>query len=181
MIANAVLGGGYSARLNREIRIKRGLSYGANSGLSAGRRAGAVVAAVQTKNASAPEVLGIILDEMKRLGAEPIPAAEMGTRQAFITGGFGRQLETAEGLGDIVAGYIQNGVEPAEIGRYMTAVRAVTPQAAGEAARALLAPTGTTTVIVGDAKLFADDLRKRFGEVTVIALPQLSLDKPGLR
>jgi zinc protease len=105
----------------------------------------------------------------------------MGTRQAFITGGFGRQLETAEGLGDIVAGYIQNGVEPAEIGRYMTAVRAVTPQEAGQAARALLAPAGTTTVIVGDAKLFADALRKRFGEVTVIPMPQLSLDKPGLR
>ncbi|WP_426266036.1 M16 family metallopeptidase [Sphingomonas sp. LHG3443-2] len=181
MIANAVLGGGYSARLNREIRIKRGLSYGANSGLSAGRKAGAVVAAVQTKNASAPEVLGLILDEMKRLGAEPIPAAEMGTRQAFITGGFGRQLETVEGLGDIVAGYVQSGVDPAEIGRYMTSVRAVTPAQAGEAARSLLAPAGTTTVIVGDAKLFADALAKRFGEVTVIPLPQLSLDKPGLR
>jgi zinc protease len=181
MIANAVLGGGYSARLNREIRIKRGLSYGANSGLSAGRKAGAVVAAVQTKNASAPEVLGLILDEMKRLGAEPIPSAELGTRQAFITGGFGRQLETVEGLGDIVAGYVQSGVDPAEIGRYMTSVRAVTPAQAGEAARSLLAPAGTTTVIVGDAKLFADDLRKRFGEVTVIPLPQLSLDKPGLR
>jgi zinc protease len=181
MLANAVLGGGYSARLNREIRIKRGLSYGANSGLSAGRKAGAVVAAVQTKNASAPEVLGLILDEMKRLGAEPIPAAELGTRQAFITGGFGRQLETVEGLGDIVAGYVQSGVEPSEIGRYMTSVRAVTPAQAGDAARSLLAPAGTTTVIVGDAKLFADDLRKRFGEVTVIPLPQLSLDKPGLR
>ena len=181
MIANAVLGGGYSARLNREIRIKRGLSYGANSGLSAGRKAGAVVAAVQTKNASAPEVLGLILDEMKRLGAEPIPLAELGTRQAFITGGFGRQLETVEGLGDIVASYVQSGVDPAEIGRYMTSVRAVTPAQAGEAARSLLAPAGTTTVIVGDAKLFADDLRKRFGEVTVIPLPQLSLDKPGLR
>ena len=63
----------------------------------------------------------------------------------------------------------------------MAAVRAVTPAQAGEAARGLLAPAGTTTVIVGDAKLFADDLRKRFGEVTVIPLPQLSLDKPGLR
>ena len=30
-VANTVLGGGYSARLNYEIRIKRGLSYGAGS------------------------------------------------------------------------------------------------------------------------------------------------------
>jgi zinc protease len=181
MIANAVLGGGYSSRLNREIRIKRGLSYGAGSSLSAGRQAGAVVASVQTKNASAPEVLGLILDEMKRLGAEPIPAAEMGTRQAFITGGFGRQLESAEGLGNIVATYVQSGVDPAEIGRFMTSVRAVTTDQAGAVARSLLAPAGTTTVIVGDSKLFVDDLRKRFGEVTVIPMPQLDLDKPGLR
>ncbi len=181
LIANAVLGGGYSARLNREIRIKRGLSYGASSGLSAGRRAGAVTAATQTKNATAPEVLGIILEEMRRLGAEPIPAVEMGTRQAFITGGFGRQLETVEGLGDIVAGYIASGVDPAEIGTYMDKIRAVTPVAAGEAARGLLAPAGSTTVIVGDAKLFAPALRQRFGEVIVIPLPELSLDQPGLR
>ncbi|GAA4007897.1 pitrilysin family protein [Sphingomonas swuensis] len=181
VLANAVLGGGYSARLNREIRIKRGLSYGASSSLSASRRAGAVVAAVQTKNATAPEVLGIILDEMKRLGAEPIPAAELGTRQAFITGSFGRQLETVDGLGDIVAGYVQSGVDPSEIGRFMQQVREVTPGQAGEMARTLLAPAGTTTVIVGDAKLFGDALRKRFGEVTVIPLAQVSLDKPTLR
>ncbi len=34
VVANNVLGGGYSARLNAEIRIKRGLSYGANSSVS---------------------------------------------------------------------------------------------------------------------------------------------------
>nr|MBA3693442.1 insulinase family protein [Acidobacteriota bacterium] len=33
-VANTVLGGGYSARLNSEIRIKRGLSYGASSSLA---------------------------------------------------------------------------------------------------------------------------------------------------
>ena len=34
-----MLGGGYSARLNQEIRIKRGLSYGASSSFSAAPRA----------------------------------------------------------------------------------------------------------------------------------------------
>ena len=40
LVANAVLGGGYSARLNEDIRIKRGLSYGADSSLAARRDAG---------------------------------------------------------------------------------------------------------------------------------------------
>jgi len=30
-VYNSILGGGYSSRLNQEIRIKRGLSYGAGS------------------------------------------------------------------------------------------------------------------------------------------------------
>ena len=42
LVANAVLGGGYSARLNQEIRIRRGLSYGSGSGIEARRRAGPV-------------------------------------------------------------------------------------------------------------------------------------------
>ena len=36
-VLNAVLGGGYSSRLNQEIRIKRGLSYGVASGIEAAR------------------------------------------------------------------------------------------------------------------------------------------------
>lgn len=181
LVANAVLGGGYSARLNREIRIKRGLSYGAGSTLRAERRDGAVTIAVQTKNPSASEVLGIILDEMRRLGADPISISELGTRQANLAGNFGRQTESVSGLGAIVSNFVQQGVEPDEIGRYVGMVQAVTPTKAGEAAAAQLAPTGATMVVVGDAKLFADAIRKKYGEVTIIPIDKLRLDSPSLR
>ncbi len=44
LVANAVLGGGYSARLNQEIRIRRGLSYGAGSSIDARRAPGPFIA-----------------------------------------------------------------------------------------------------------------------------------------
>ena len=72
-----MLGGGYSARLNQEIRIRRGLSYGAGSGIEARRAPGPFAASVQTRNDAAAEVLGLVLAEMRRLGAEPIPVAEL--------------------------------------------------------------------------------------------------------
>ncbi|MEI9891580.1 MAG: insulinase family protein [Caulobacteraceae bacterium] len=53
LVANGVLGGGYSARLNEEVRVKRGLSYGANATLDARRGVGPIAAAAQTKNESA--------------------------------------------------------------------------------------------------------------------------------
>ena len=98
IVANAVLGGGYSARLNQEIRIRRGLSYGSGSGIDARRAAGPVRSPpTQTRNDAAAEVLGLVLAEMRRLGAEPIPAAELTARRASLTGDFGRDIETTAG------------------------------------------------------------------------------------
>ena len=71
IVANTLLGGGYSSRLNLEIRVKRGLSYGASSNLSANRTTGSFRAAAQTKNETAPQVLDLISEQMTSLGAAP--------------------------------------------------------------------------------------------------------------
>ena len=73
-VANAVLGGSYSARLNEEIRIKRGLSYGAFSDLDTRRDTGLWLGSAQTKNPSAPQVVELMLGEFARLGGTPVPA-----------------------------------------------------------------------------------------------------------
>ena len=54
-VLNAVLGGGYSSRLNQEVRIKRGLSYGAGSQLDNRVRGGSLAASVQIGRASCRE------------------------------------------------------------------------------------------------------------------------------
>jgi zinc protease len=181
LIANAVLGGGYSARLNQEIRIRRGLAYGAGSGVDARRRAGAFLATTQTRNETAAEVLGLILAEMRRLGAEPIPAAEIDTRRAVLLGSYGRNAETTEGIAGIIANYVMSGVGPDEIGRYQQAVLGVSPAEAQAAARDLLSPEGTVMVIVGDARHFLPRLRRERANVTVIPASELNLDRAALR
>jgi len=181
LVANAVLGTGYSSRLNQEIRIKRGLSYGAGSGIDARRAAGPFIASTQTKNQSAPEVLGLILAEMRRLGSEPIPAAELTTRKAVLNGSFGRTIETTSGLAGLISGFVLKGVSPDEIARYSGSVSAVTPDEARSAAGELLSPAGATMVIVGDAKQFLPQLRKQHKNVTVVPLSALNLDSPTLK
>jgi zinc protease len=181
LVANAVLGGGYSSRLNQEIRIRRGLAYGAGSQASARRRGGSFVAATQTRNESAPEVLGLILAEMRRLGDEPVPAAELDVRRAVLLGRYGRNAETSGGLAGLIGAYVMSGVAPDEIGRYERAVLGVGPAEVQAAGRELLAPEGVVMVIVGEARLFADRLRSEGRTVTVIPLDQLNLDSPTLR
>src|SRR5437868_14275907 len=55
LVANAALGNGFASRLNREIRIKRGLSYGDRSSLDTRRHARAFTASAQPKNESTTE------------------------------------------------------------------------------------------------------------------------------
>src|SRR5258708_30776542 len=76
-VTNMVLGGGYSSRLNEEIRIKRGLSYGAGSSFDSRRNAGPFAASALTKNESAVEVAGLLLSELARMTSQPVPDAEM--------------------------------------------------------------------------------------------------------
>ena len=85
---NTVLGGGYSARLNYEIRIKRGLSYGAGSNIGWRSYAANFATRAQTKNVSAAEVAELTLAEIKKLtdrfGREGrTGAAKIGTDRQF--------------------------------------------------------------------------------------------------
>ncbi|WP_231565187.1 M16 family metallopeptidase [Sphingomonas sp. Ant H11] len=180
-VANTVLGGGFSSRLNQEIRIKRGLAYGAGSSLQAGRDPGAIAARTSTKNPSAPETVSIILAEMKRLGAEPVTAAELETRKAVLVGNFGRATETTGGIAGTIGSYTVQGVPLSELGRYTQRVAAVDPAAVQAAAAKLLDPSVASIVVVGDAKLFLPELRKTYPDAEVIAADALKLDSASLK
>ena len=180
-VANTILGGGFSSRLNQEIRIKRGLAYGAGSSLQAGRQPGLIAGRTSTKNPSAPETVTIIMAEMKRLGIEPVTSAELDTRKAVLVGNFGRATETTGGIAGTVGGYVVQGVPLSELGAYVTKVAAVEPASVQAAAAKLLDPTRASIVVVGDAKDFIAPLRKAYPQVEVIPANTLKLEAATLR
>jgi zinc protease len=181
LVANSVLGGGYSARLNQEIRIRRGLSYGSGSGVEARRATGPFLTTTQTRNDAAAQVLGLVLAEMRRLGAEPISPAELVARRASLTGDFGRDVETTAGTASVIAGLVTRGLEPGEMARFLPGVLGVTPAQAQSAAAELIAPEGAVIVIVGEASQFLPALRALYPNVTVIPIAELNLDRAALR
>ena len=179
-VGNTVLGGGFSSRLSQEIRIKRGLAYTAGSGIAARRLGGSVVAQTQTKNPSAAETVRLIAAEMTRMGREPVPAAELDARKAVLIGGFGRTIETTDGIADIVGDYVMQAVPLTEIAGYVSRIEGVDP-AAVQAAAALLDPKAASIVVVGDAKAFIEPLRRLYPSVEVIPEAALDLDRATLR
>ena len=180
IVANSVLGGGYSSRLNQEIRIKRGLSYGAGSSFELRREVGPFIARAETKNESAAEVASIMIDELHRLGADHVPENELTPRKAVLIGGFGRSLETSGGLVERLATLALYDLDLSEINRFVSGVQGVNADALQQFAKSQLAGD-LSVVIVGDAKKFIDSLKKRFPSAEVIPLETLDLSVPTLR
>lgn len=179
MVANAALGNGFVSRLNREIRIKRGLSYGAGSSIEARRQPGMFSATAQTKNESAAEVAQLIRMELERLATEPVKGAELQSRKAILTGGYARNLETNDGFVSQVSGFVAYDLPLDTLDKYIPSIDAVTSEAVTAFASKYLAPPASL-VIVGQAAAFLDALKKNAPEIKVIEQENLDLNRAEL-
>ncbi len=179
-LANSVLGGGSSGRLFEEIRTKRSLSYGAYSGFPDRMDDAILTASAQTKNDTADEVVQIFLDEFARLGSEDLSEDLLARRRLYMTGGYGRSLETSGGFNRIVATLLQQGLPPEEAARFAERLAAVDAGSASAAAKTYIDPNRATIVIVGDAEQFIDDLRAIRDNVEVISEGALDLARADL-
>lgn len=180
-VANGVLGGGFSSRLNQEIRIRRGYAYGAGSALQARLQPGPIAARTQTRNEVAAQAVAITVAEMRRMGTEPVAASELGPREATLIGDFGRSVESNDGIAGRVASYFVQDVPLTELQRYIPQVSAVDPAAVQAAGRSVLDPARASIVVVGDSRQFLPALRQAYANLEVIPVAELDLDSPTLR
>jgi zinc protease len=180
-LGNTLLGGSFTSRMNQEIRIKRGLSYGTRSSLGLRRGAGVFTASAQTKNESAAEVVDLVLAEIVRLGTTEPSESEMTTRRAIVTGGFGDSLETVDGLGGLVAELAVYDLPLSDLASYVSNVEGVQAADVQAAFARNLPADRASIVVVGDASKFIDALRAAHPSVEVIPLSDLNLDSATLR
>jgi zinc protease len=181
LVANAVLGGGYSARLNEEIRVKRGLSYGATSTLTARRTLGAFTAQAQTRNDAAAQVADLIKAGMASLAASPAAPDELQARKSSLIGDYGRTIATSAGLAETIGGLAIYGVPLSEVAAYPDKVQAVTAEAVQAFAHDALSPAGASTIVVGDGKQFVSALKAKDPDLEVIPITQFDPEGSSLK
>ena len=93
-----VLGGGMSSRLFTEVRERRGLAYyvyGVNHSYT---DTGSLYAQAGVDINRVDEAVTTIVDQFKRIAAEPVPADELRKALNFAKGRFVLQLENPQGL-----------------------------------------------------------------------------------
>ena len=175
-VLNAVLGGGYSSRLNEEIRIKRGLSYGASSRIEARLDAGLFHASIQTKNESAADVVKLVQAELDGMTTAPVGGDELAARKATLIGGVSRNVETTSGLASAIRALVASRRPPAELTRQIGAIEAVTPADVQAYAAAHFARADRRIAVAGVASSFGDALRAEVPGLIVIRQDALDLD-----
>lgn len=174
LVMNSVLGGGYSSRLNQEIRIKRGLSYGAGSSISWRANSHNFRASAQTKDVSAAEVAELIVKEIERLAKEDVDQKDMIPRKQVLIGNFSRNLETTGGMVNAVGELYSLRVPTAELNNYIANVSGVN---AGDVKSYAFGNLKMGDIIIaGDYAKFKDDLAKRFPNVSIEVVKAEGLD-----
>lgn len=177
LVANSVLGGGYSARLNQEIRIKRGLSYGAGSSFSWRVDSANFSARAQTKNESAAEVVELMLAEVNRLSTTEASEDEMKPRKAVLVGNLARETETCEGLARRLAELYFLNASTDEIRNFTDSIDRVSKSDVMSFAAKYL--RDGFFVVVGDYKKMRDAFAQRFprAQINVISADEINLKK----
>jgi zinc protease len=174
-IVTAAVLSGYSGRLNQEVRVKRGLSYGAAAQLVARRDSGQFSATTLVDHKRTIEAVRVILETLASLETAPPDERELTARKASLLGTWNRLIETNDGLLAALSDFALYGIALDELERYTSCVEAVGSSQVAAFARDYVT-ADPAIVLVGDARVYADELPTLAADVRVIPFAELELD-----
>jgi predicted Zn-dependent peptidase len=148
-IIRALLGGGMSSRLYRELVSGRGLAYTVTAVVESYVDAGAIWAQGGVNAEKADEAVALIARELRRLAAEPVPPDELEKARNYARGRFVFEIETPHGLmGYAIRRELVEGRSP-EPEEVLAGLGAVTAEDVQRVAREVFAPGALRVAVIG--------------------------------
>ena len=157
---NAILGGQFTSRINRNLREVRAITYGARTAFDM-RRAGGLFSCDSSVQTDATAVsLSEVVREMREIAVEgAISVTELEDACAALTRGYVRFFETAGQLVRAMAELAAYGLPDDTYDRFVPEIGRLTPADLTNAAAAALRPDETSMVVTGDLEKIGDQLR----------------------
>lgn len=172
-LANTVLGGRFTSRLNKALRIDSGLTYGARSYVDDVRR-GPLVVSTYTATDTSREALELAHQVYGAFVADGLTQAELDSARSFIKGQFAPDtLETADQVAAMVVSLAFDGLSRDLVDKFFERLDALTLDKINEVIKKRLPKDSLQWVVVGQAEALRDVV-KQFGEIT-----EVELDAPG--
>jgi len=125
-VVNTLFGGRFTSMINSALRIRSGLTYGANSSFAQYRQAGPFAIASYTRNASTEKALDMALAVLKELHEKGVSEEQLASAKNYIKGQFPTRIETNDQLAGLLADLELYGLGRGEVDELYARVDAVT-------------------------------------------------------
>jgi len=170
IVANTILGGGFTSQLIEELRIKRSLTYSAWSAFVARLTGGDFRLGTFTKTPTTTETLALALSVEGEFRSHAPARERLVKAKTYLRGQFPLRIESPDALAARLGEAEFNALGPEELATYRARVAAVTPEQAAETAAKLMPPPeAVAIVVVGKAAELHDALVARFGPLETMA------------
>ena len=182
-VTNHIFGGSYNSRLNTEVRIKKGLTYGASSYLNAHRYAGSLAVNTFTRTETTVEATKLVLNLLAGMANGEINQKELDFARDFLAGVYPISSETAEQVADRVLTVAAFDL-PADYNQtYPTKIRSTSLEEVQAMARKYFTAKDIDIVLAGNVAAFRHSLKKEFPDAQFVEIPfdQIDVISPDLR
>jgi zinc protease len=182
-VTNHIFGGSYNSRLNTEVRIKKGLTYGASSSFTPHRYSGSLAVDTYTRTEATVDATKLVMDLLTGMSQGKISQKELNFARDYLAGVYPIESETAEQVADRALTVAAFDL-PADYNQtYPVKIRATSLEQVQATARKYFTTSDLDIVLVGNVSAFRDALKKEFAgaEITEIPFGQVDVLSPDLR
>jgi zinc protease len=167
-VANTMLGGSFSSRLNLNLREKNGYSYGAGSQFAMRQQPGPFLALAGVQSDKTREALVEFFNELTGMSTPP-PTEELTRVRNLQALGFPGAFETTTGMAAQLIDLVVYGLQESFFNEYVPKIQAVTAADVQRVARQHIQPDRVIVVIAGDLKSIEAPIRAaKLGPVTIV-------------
>lgn len=148
-VATTAFGGTFTSRLMQEVRVKRGLSYGAHARLTAERITGTYLLTAAPDMRDAAQTVELLLTEYARFVEDGLSDAEIDFARTHLLNAFAFAVETPtlRAVQAVRAGLL--GCPPDHVATYRDRLKALSCEQIRAAVRRRLTPDRLAVVVVG--------------------------------
>lgn len=166
LVANTVLGGAFTSRLNMLLREEKSYTYGAGSRIAFRAGGGPFVASTAVFTGATADSVDSIVREVRRLGDEAVPTDELDRAKNNIVLGLPRTFETTGDIAEHLSEVALYGLPADYYEKFAARVRAVSAAEVQHATARWLVADRLAVVAAGDAAAIRGELEKLgIGEV----------------
>jgi zinc protease len=159
-VTNSLLGGSFGSRITRNIREDKGYTYSPYSYLDTNYHSGLWIEEADVTTKDTYNSLHEIVKEVERLQTTPPSAEELKGIQNYETGMFVLRNSTPGGIVSQLSTMHLQGLPDTYLTEQVQNINAVTPAQVSATARKYVRPEAMTTVVVGDQKVIAPQLKQ---------------------